>query len=72
MRIIDNTLFTKREKEIVLLLLEGKTKQQIAEHLCLSVATIKAGTEKIYAKFNVHSKIELAVHLIQNKIVELN
>ena len=72
MKIVDNTLFTNREKEIVLFLLEGKTKKEIAERLCLSVATIKMNTEKIYTKFNVHNKIELLVYLIKNKIVELN
>lgn len=72
MKIVDNTLFTDREKEIVSLLLEGKTKKEIAKHLCLSVATIKTSTEKIYTKFNVHNKIELLVYLIKNKIIELN
>ena len=72
MKIIDNTFLTAREEEIILFLLEGKTKQYIAERLCLSVATIKTSTEKIYTKFNVHNKIELLVYLIQNKIIELN
>ena len=72
MKIVDNTFLTAREEEIILFLLEGKTKQYIAERLCLSVATIKTSTEKIYTKFNVHNKIELLVYLIQNKIIELN
>lgn len=72
MKIIDNTLLTEREEKIILFMLEGKTKQEIAEQLCLSVATIKTSTEKMYAKFDVHNKIEMLFYLVKNKIVELD
>ena len=72
MRIVDNTLLTEREKEIILLILEGKTKQEIADSFCLSVSTIKSNVENIYRKFDVHNKAELIVYIIKNKIIELN
>ena len=72
MRIVDNNLLTEREKEIILLILEGKTKQEIADSFCLSVSTIKSNVENIYRKFDVHNKAELIVYIIKNKIIELN
>jgi len=71
MRIVDNSCLTEREKEIVLYLVEGKTKPEIAASLFLSVATIKTNIENIYRKFSVHNKVELIIHLIKNNIVEL-
>lgn len=72
MRIIDDTLLTEREKEIVLLILKGKTKKEIAKALFLSVSTIKTNVENIYQKFNVHNKTELIIYVICNKIVEIS
>ncbi len=71
MRIVDNSCLTEREKDIILYLVEGKTKPEIAEFLCLSVATIKTNIENIYCKFDVHNKVELVIYLIKNKIVEI-
>ncbi len=71
MKIIDNDFLTEREKDIVLFLLEGKTKKEIAKILALSVSTVKTNIENIYRKFNVHNKIELLTFVIKNKIVEL-
>ena len=67
MRIVDNSCLTEREKDIILYLVEG----EIAEFLCLSVATIKTNIENIYCKFDVHNKVELVIYLIKNKIVEI-
>ena len=72
MRIVDNTKLTKRESEVVLLLLSGKNKQYIAKKLFLSLSTIKANVENIYRKFNVHNKAELIIYVLKNKIVEFD
>ena len=72
MRIIDDTLLTEREKEIVLYLLEGKTKQEVAKSLSLSISTIKTNVENIYRKFNVHNKVEFVIYTVKNKIVEIS
>ena len=72
MKIIDNNILTPRETEIVLLLLTGKNKREIAQTLNLSISTIKNNIEHIYLKFGVHSKLQLIIYTIQNKIIELD
>ena len=72
MRIVDNNILTPRETEIVLLLLTGKNKREIAQTLNLSISTIKTNIEHIYLKFGVHSKLQLIIYTIQNKIIELD
>ena len=71
MKFIDNAMLTKREKEIILLIFEGKTKKEIADTLYLSVSTVKTNVENIYKKFNVHNKAELVVYVIKTKIIIL-
>lgn len=71
MRVVDNKFLTNREKDVVLLILQGKNKRDIAEILCISVSTVKAVVENIYNKFDVHNKVELAVFLVKNNIVDL-
>jgi len=48
-----------REKEIVLLLLDGKLNKEIAHTLCISVNTMKSHAASIYKKYGVQNKIEL-------------
>lgn len=50
---------TKREGEIVNLLLTGRTYKMIAEELYLSENTIKTHIKNIYSKLNVKNKTEL-------------
>lgn len=50
---------TDREKEIMVLLLKGRTYRMIAEELYLSENTIKTHIKNIYSKFNIQSKSEL-------------
>jgi len=50
---------TRRETEIVRLLLQGRTYKMIAQELFLSENTIKTHIKNIYSKFDVTSKTEL-------------
>jgi DNA-binding CsgD family transcriptional regulator len=50
---------TKREKEILPMLAEGKTYSEIATELFLSQATIKSHINNIYKKLGIRSRIEL-------------
>lgn len=50
---------TEREKEIMALLLQGRTYKMIADELFLSENTIKTHIKNIYSKFNIQSKSEL-------------
>ena len=72
MRIVDDKNLTPREKEIILLILSGKNKREIAENLFLSISTIKTNVENIYKKFNVHNKAEFIIYLWKNDIVDID
>ena len=57
---------TAREKDVVFCILDGKTNQEIADELFISLSTVKIHIYNIYKKFNVKKRREL-VHLINNK-----
>jgi len=50
---------TKREKEIVNAICEGKTNQQIADELFISLQTVKDHTHRIYSKIGINSRMKL-------------
>lgn len=52
---------TPREREILGLMLIGKTNQAVAEELCLSKQTVRRYTTVIYEKLGVSSRIEAIV-----------
>ena len=72
MKIVNDNILTPREKEIVLYIISGKNKREIADLLFLSVSTIKTNVENIYRKFGVHNKVSLTLYAIRNKIVEFD
>lgn len=47
---------SEREREVLALLREGKTNNQIAADLFVTVNTVKKHTQNIYTKFNVNSR----------------
>ncbi len=48
-------MLTNREKDVIKLLLEGKSNREIAECLSISVHTVKAHLEHIYEKNGINS-----------------
>lgn len=50
---------TKREKEIVQQICQGKTNQQIADDLFISLQTVKDHTHRIYSKIGIRSRMQL-------------
>jgi len=50
---------TKREKEIVTQICTGKTNQQIADELFISLQTVKDHTHRIYSKLGINSRMKL-------------
>jgi DNA-binding CsgD family transcriptional regulator len=51
---------TKREREIVMLIKSGKTNQEIADELFISVATVKDHNHNLFRKSGVRNRLELA------------
>lgn len=55
----EHFLLTKREKEIMALLLEGKTNKEIEKELYISLQTVKSHIYNIYQKLNVQNRIQM-------------
>lgn len=53
---------TKREKEVLKLLAEGKTNQEIAEMLFVSIYTVKKYVTAIMSKMNFSNRTEAAIY----------
>ena len=53
-------IFSEREKEVAELILQGKTAQQTADALFVSLSTVKTHILHIYEKAGVHNRAELA------------
>ena len=53
---IDSNKFSKREKDVVRLLLRGKSNKQIALELGISNRTVEFHLSNIYAKLGVNSR----------------
>ena len=56
--ILNSANLNEREKEILLLISEGKKNKEIAESLYISVNTVKYHIKKLYDKLNVKSREE--------------
>lgn len=54
---------TKRESEIILHICDGKTNQQIADDLFISLQTVKDHTHRIYSKIGIKSRMQLVQKL---------
>lgn len=67
----NNNILTQREKEILSLLIEGYSNKEIAEKLIISIHTVKAHIESIYRKFEVHNKVQAAIHAVYYKIIDI-
>ena len=52
---------TPRENEVLILVAEGLSNQQIAERLVLSQGTIKKYLSSVYQKLNVHRRTQAIV-----------
>jgi two-component system response regulator NreC len=62
---------TRREKEIVRLVVEGLSNKEIAEKLFISIRTVDSHKTNILQKLKLKSTVELVKFAIRNKIAEL-
>ena len=59
---------TPREKDIINLIIEGKTNSEIADILHISIHTVKTLIENIYFKTGVHNRVQVAIFFYKNKV----
>jgi len=60
---------TKREKQVLQMVVKGKTSKQIAETLCLSPRTIDHHRASLLKKFKMKKTVDLVNHVVRNSIV---
>jgi LuxR family maltose regulon positive regulatory protein len=60
---------TERELEVLALLIEGLTNQDIAERLVISKNTVRTHIKNIYVKLNVRSRVEAAARSHELKLL---
>lgn len=64
-------LLTSRELDILLLLAQGMSNDEIAEQLYLEVSTVKSHLARMMPKLGVRSRLQAAVWAYQNRVVEI-
>lgn len=62
---------TKREREILKMLAEGRSVKEIAAGFALSVKTVEAHKFNLMRKLDIHNKAQLVQYAIQKKIIRL-
>jgi two-component system response regulator NreC len=60
---------TSREKEVLKLIAEGKTTQQIADALVVSRKTVEGHRTNLMAKLGVHDRVELVKYAMRKGII---
>ncbi len=65
-------VLTEREREVLTLIAEGKSNQEIADALVISVKTVNRHRENIMTKLNLHSRVELVRYAIEKGLIELS
>lgn len=62
---------TDREKEVLKLVVEGKTTREIADMLVVSSKTIESYKTSLMSKLDIHSRIDLIRFAIRKRVVTL-
>jgi DNA-binding NarL/FixJ family response regulator len=63
------SMLTEREREVLQLIAEGKTNQEIADQLVLSIKTVQTHRMHIMDKLNAHDRTELVRHAIRLGVI---
>lgn len=58
----DDSGMTEREKEVLLLIAEGKSNKDIAEELHISIKTVKTHVSNLLMKCELEDRTQLAIH----------
>jgi DNA-binding NarL/FixJ family response regulator len=65
------SILTVREREVLQLMAEGKTTNQIAESLCVSIKTVEAHRKQMMNKLDIHNVAELTKYAIRQGLTSL-
>jgi DNA-binding NarL/FixJ family response regulator len=61
--------FTKRESEVLEMLVAGRSNREIADPLGIEVRTVKAHVAKLMRKVGVQNRVALSIHVLNNSLV---
>jgi DNA-binding NarL/FixJ family response regulator len=64
-------MLTRREREVLALLAEGLTTQDVASALSISVMTVQSHVKNVLAKLGVHSKVEAIRYAWRSGVLEM-
>ncbi len=64
-----HSVLTAREHEILLLLAQGKSNEEIARELVVEVSTVKSHLARMMPKLGVRSRLQAVVWAYQNRVV---
>jgi len=67
---VSRSRLTRREREVVQLLAEGKSSKEVAESLFISVKTADTHRANIMRKLDLHNVTELVRYAVRNQIVK--
>ncbi|MDG5786873.1 response regulator transcription factor [Evansella sp. AB-P1] len=59
---------TERELEVLKLMTEGKTNQEIADELYIALKTVKVHVSNILGKLEVHDRTQAVIYAFKNKL----
>ncbi len=65
------SVLTAREREVLQLMAEGKSTNQIADCLCVSVKTVESHRKQIMSKSGIRSVAELTKYAIRQGLTSL-
>ena len=64
-------VLTDREREVLTLIAQGLSNQEIADQLVISAKTVNRHRENIMAKLNLHSRVELVRYAIEKGLIDI-
>lgn len=65
-------LFTEREREVFNLITKGKSNQEIAEELFITIYTVKAHVASILRKIGGRNRLDIILMALKNGILPIN
>lgn len=68
--ILQHEQLTSREMEILLLVAEGKTNQEIADEAFIALKTVKVHVSNILGKLEVHDRTQAVIYAFKHGLVK--